>query len=448
MVLFNLSVGGRVRALLLAALFISTSVHAQSGAADTDSNEPTLEEKVEVLTEEVSRLREQMNIPETDKELESAYGMGPAASKVYGISQGISFGGYGEFYIASPYEDTDATGKVNVTDFLRFITYVGYKFSDRIIMNAELEFEHATTSKNFQGSGGSVSVEFAYLDFLINRGFNIRSGNLLVPMGFLNRIHEPPTYLGNFRPMVETTIIPSTWREVGVGAHGMIGSFDYTAYVINGLNGSKFDAKGVRGGRQKGNRAIWEDVGGVAALDYNYDNALGIGGSAYTGGADQGLVVGTSGETLSVRNSIYEAHVEFRRGGLRSRALLAGSRITSAGELSHALYGDSAGVSQQVPEEQFGWYVEAAYDVAPLFWSQANFTLMPWFRYEDFDLQHKVASSTSIAADPALDGSILTVGLESKPHPNVVLKLDWAHPVDQSDKPTSDEIRVGAGFVY
>jgi len=43
---------------------------------------------------------------------------------------------------------------------------------------------------------------------------------------------------------------------------------------------------------------------------------------------------------------------------------------------------------------------------------------------------------------------LVTVGLESKPHPNVVIKLDWVHPTNESDKPTSDEIRLGAGFIY
>jgi hypothetical protein len=101
------------------SLVIAGFVTAQESSDEAKaSDEATLEEKVEVLTEEVSRLREQMNIPETDKELEGAYGLGPAASKVYGVSQGISFGGYGEFYFASPYGDTDLTGKVNTTDFI------------------------------------------------------------------------------------------------------------------------------------------------------------------------------------------------------------------------------------------------------------------------------------------------------------------------------------------
>jgi len=430
-------------------LLIVTSAIAQEESDETKgSDEPSLEEKVEVLTEEVSRLREQMNIPETDKELEGAYGLGPAASKVYGVSQGISFGGYGEFYFASPYGDTDVTGKVNTTDFYRFITYIGYKFADRIVMNAEIEYEHATTSSNYQGKSGSISVEFAYLDFLINDGFNIRSGNLLVPMGFLNLIHEPPTYWGNIRPTIETSIIPTTWREMGLGAHGGFSGLTYSAFVLNGFNANEFDAKGVRDGRQKANRAIWEDVGGVVALDYQHQHALRIGGSAFWGGADQGLVMDQSGGTLEVENQIYEAHVEFRRGGLRTRALVTASRISNAGELSRALYLDSTTVSQQVPEGQFGWYVEAGYDVAPLLWKQARFTLTPWLRYEDYNLQQKVSADTGLPADPALDGTMVTVGLESKPHPKVVVKLDWVHPSNESGKPTSDEIRLGAGFIY
>ena len=52
--------------------------------------------------------------------------------------------------------------------------------------------------------------------------FNIRTGLLLIPMGFINEIHEGPTFHGNYRPMVEQVIIPTTWREVGVGVWGQL----------------------------------------------------------------------------------------------------------------------------------------------------------------------------------------------------------------------------------
>ena len=40
----------------------------------------------------------------------------------------------------------------NTADMYRFITYIGYKFSDKIVMNTELEFEHGTTSDRVQYS--------------------------------------------------------------------------------------------------------------------------------------------------------------------------------------------------------------------------------------------------------------------------------------------------------
>jgi hypothetical protein len=237
---------------------------------------------------------------------------------------------------------------------------------------------------------------------------------------------------------------------MGLGAHGGLGDFRYSAYALNGFNGSKFNNQGVRGGRQKANRAIWEDVGGVASLDYYYGGALRVGGAVFAGGADQGLVVDSTGSLITVNNQIYDVHAEYRRGGFRTRVLFAASHISNAGELSWALYKDSdtGELTEQVPENQYGWYAEAGYDVAPWIRKQASFTLTPWLRYEQYDLQSEVSSLTGMPANPSLDGTLLTVGLESKPHPNVVVKLDWIHPTNQADKPTSNEIRLGAGFIY
>ncbi|HEX5132877.1 MAG TPA: hypothetical protein VFX92_10355 [Candidatus Krumholzibacteria bacterium] len=440
---------GAFGACLLLALAVAAASPAR--AEPPAGEEPSLEQKVEVLTEEVSRLREQMNIPETDRELRGAYGMGPAASKVYGVAQGISFGGYGEFYFSTPYGNTAETGAVNSADLLRLIAYVGYKFSDRIVMNAEIEYEHATTGSNYAGESGEVAVEFAYLDFLIDPAFNVRTGNVLIPMGFINQMHEPTTFHGSFRPTIERTIIPTTWRELGAGIHGARGSLSYSAYAVNGLNATEFDASGVRGGRQEGNQAIWEDVGGVAGADYAATLGHGtliVGASLYYGGADQGLARDSTGAMIDVTNRVYEAHGEFHRGGFSARALVAASHIENAAALSHALFADGGVLTAQVPESQLGWYAEAAYDIAPLLWKNASFTLSPWARYEAFNLQNGVSAGTGLAADPALDGSLVAVGLESKPHPNVVLKLDLLFPANKSTAPVSDEIRFGAGFIY
>jgi hypothetical protein len=415
--------------ILMAALFLAlTLLFSMSASADE-----ALEERVDLLAEEIARLREQMSIPETDEGLTSAFGMGPAASRVYGQNHGLAVGGYGEFY----FEDT-IDGN-NTADMYRFITYIGYKFSDKIVMNTELEFEHGTTSGNYKGDGGSVSVEFAYLDFLLHENFNIRTGNLLVPMGFINKWHEPPFYRGNFRPAIERSIIPSTWRELGAGAHGQITrDLRYTAYVLNGMNGAKFDTDGVRGGRQKGNRALWNDIGVVGALDYEAAS-YGLGASGYYGGADQGLVLDGMDE-VSVSNYVTEAHAFWRGSGLELRALVAYSGIDGADELSVIN-------SETVPEQQFGWYVEAAYDIAPLFTEEPGHRIEPWVRYEDYDLHHSVGDG--LEANPSQDRQSITAGVHFMPHPQVVIKGEWEHlTTADGDDDAVDEVRVGAGFVF
>jgi len=437
---------------LLRALLLTLALISLAAASTARADNEELADKIDVLSDELARLKEQLAVPETDEELEGAYGMGPAASKVYGVRQGVSIGGYGEFYFASPLEEKDESGAINYADFYRFISYFGYKFNDQIVMNTEIEFEHATTS----GGTGEVSVEFSYLDFLLSDAFNIRAGNLLVPSGITNVMHEPAYYYGNFRPETETSLIPSTWRELGAGAHGSLAeSFHYTAYVVNGLDGRDFGASGVRGGRQQGGKVVWEDVGGIVAVDYDQKGALQVGGSVYLGGADHGLISDSGGDAIDVNNAVYEAHARYRWEGLEMRGLVALSTIDGASELTEAVLtapanpGDPDNSSRVIPEQQLGYYVEAAYDVGPLLFGESSTTqFSPWIRFEQVDRQSEVPEIAGRPLDESLNTTSIIFGLDVKPHPNVVLKLDYAHLNDEADSPLSDELRLGAGFVY
>src|SRR4030095_768336 len=109
--------------------------------------------------------------------------------------------------------------------------------------NSEIEYEHATTGEGDEEKG-EVSVEFAYLDYLIRPEVNVRAGLVLIPVGFINELHEPPVFLGARRPEVEDRIIPTTWRELGAGVFGDAGPITYRAYVVNGLDSSGIEAGG------------------------------------------------------------------------------------------------------------------------------------------------------------------------------------------------------------
>ena len=203
-----------------------------------------------------------------DTELKSEYGLGPAASRIYGVPRGLSIGGYAEGFYSNFVGDKTSNDR-DRSDALRFVLYTGYKFTENIHFNSETEFEHGTTSSTESSSGGSVSVEFMNLEFMLADWANARVGMLLMPMGFVNEIHEPPFYYGVARPEVERRLIPSTWREMGAGLFGRIGEWgEYRAYVTTGLNARGLRPSGLRDARQHGNRAFAEDVAFVGRVDF------------------------------------------------------------------------------------------------------------------------------------------------------------------------------------
>lgn len=93
---------------------------------------------------------------------------------------------------------------------------------------------------------------------------------------------------------------------------------------------------------------------------------------------------------------------------------------------------------------QFGWYGEIAYNVLPLIVDTEHY-LAPWFRYSRIDNQEDVPSG--FTADESRDRDIYEVGLDYKPIPNVVIKLDYRNQDPKSGE-LPDEVRLGAGFAY
>jgi hypothetical protein len=402
--------------------------------------------KVDVLTDEVATLRTQVAVPE-EPELKSAYGFGPAASKVYGVERGLSLGGYGEAnYINFFGEEGDTPDRA---DALRSVLYVGYKFSDRILFNSEIEFEHATTEDPDNGGGeGSVSVEFAALDFLWRPELNARAGLLLVPMGFLNEVHEPPFFLGVQRPVVERRILPSTWRENGVGVFGTLGeSLEYRAYALSGFNAQNFSDSGIRDGRQDGDRSLSEDFAFVTRLDWTPEPLPGflLGGAVYVGDSGQDVEL-DGGEVPDARLWIFEGHAQYEDGPFHARGLLAFSSLSDAGELTDVLLADDPDFDGPVADEMLGGYGELAYDVYPWIFGDEAHQLEPFVRVEYVDTQYDVPSGFEANRDRAY--WVYTGGANFHPHPNVVLKVEYRNIEPRGDGDPADELGLGIGYAF
>ena len=402
-------------------------VKLQSSGASAD-RVAELERRIDLVAAEVEKARTSGAVEVEPGE--GVHGFGPAASKVYRRDRGISIGGYGEALYQGGDEDT--------LDALRSVFYVGHKFSDRILFNSELEFEHATTGEGAE-ERGEVSVEFAYLDFKPWKSAGIRAGLVLVPMGFLNELHEPPIFHGARRTQTERLIIPTTWREVGAGAFGDVGPVAFRSYVVAGLDSAGFEGEqGIREGRQGGAESSAKDMAVTGRLDYTGLAGLTLGASLFFGRSGQGAEI--DGVSIEGVVTVFDVHAQYDLRGLQLRGLFARSSIADAALINarNGLSGDEG-----VGERQYGFYLQAAYDV--LNHRHGSWALSPFVRYEKLDTQDRVPAG--FERDPKSERRILTVGVGVKPIPNVVLKGDYEWTKNRADE-SNDQLNLAIGYLF
>lgn len=445
----------------LALTVLWFSLLAPHGFAQEPATED-LKKKVAALQEEVARLKATGSDSERLTEIErridllaaeieksrtggatevpaprGVMGMAPAASKVYGVARGISLGGYGEVVyenFAKERQDGAPSGRVDQFDYVRQIVYVGYKFSDKVLFNSEIEFEHAST-----GKGGEVSVEFGYVDFQPAKALGFRAGMVLVPMGFINELHEPPIFHGARRPEVEQAVLPSTWRENGAGVFGEAGPVQWRAYVVSGLSSAGFAASGIRGGRQSGARSRSEDFALTGRLDIAGVPGLLAGVSFFTGKSGQGVT--QDGAVIGGRVSLVDVHAQYEYRGLQLRLLGVRSTVDD-GALINRKNGLTGNMS--VGEGQVGWYAQAAYDVMT-HRPAGQWSVSPFVRYERLDTQDGVPAG--FLEDPATNRSVVAAGVGVKPLTNVVLKAEFQRHQNKARTGTN-QLNLALGFLF
>ncbi|MFI5184067.1 MAG: hypothetical protein ACHQNV_06695 [Vicinamibacteria bacterium] len=377
-----------------------------------------VERRIDLLAAEIEKARTG-GATEAETPAKGEPGLGPAASKIYRKSKGVSIGGYGEIVYAHPasmLQDGRPSGLDPTADVLRYVTYLGYKFSDKILLNSEMEFEHASSGEGSE-ERGEVSVEFAYLEFRPWKKVGIRAGEVLLPLGFLNELHEPPIFHGARRNEVEQQIIPTTWPENGIGVFGQSGPFQWRGYVVAGLNSAGFSSEGIGEGKQEGSRSLARDLGFSGRIDYTGASGFLLGASVYTGKSGQGPTIGD--EAIGARVTLCDVHAQYEHRGFQARALYARSTVGDVAAINaqNGLTGD-----QSVGERQYGWYLHAAYDLISLK-PAGQWSVTPFLRFERLDPQDRVPAG--FEKDPSLDQKVFTAGVGVKPLHNVVLKTDY-----------------------
>jgi hypothetical protein len=350
-------------------------------------------------------------------------------------SETTSIGGYGEVHY------TNATGQntPGSVDVRRFVVYLAHAFSEKVTVRSELEVEDAKVEGG--EDGGEVALEQLYLDYLISPAFTLRAGLLLPPVGIVNEFHEPPTFNGVDRPLFDQVVIPTTWREIGVGALGIfpgVPGLSYRAYLVNGLKASGFSAlSGIRGGRQEGKEASFANPSITGRLEWAR-SGLRLGGSFWYGGSsNQDSLLGTG--TFDNAVGLIALDARYDLGPFMFRAV--GARISVAGADDI-----NAANGSQVGSRIAGGYAEVAYNVLSVLAPASAQRLNAFLRYENFDTQAEVPSG--VTKDETLARRITTLGLTYKPLYNVVFKGDYQLRRNRASVGQDELLSLGVGYQF
>lgn len=355
-----------------------------------------------------------------------------------------TIGGYGEIAYNAYVKDSSR----NQADLKRFVLFFGHRFSDRISFNSEFEVEHAIASSSDKGE---AEIEQAYLNFQLAPAANLRAGLFLMPLGFVNRSHEPPSFYGVERNEVETRIIPSTWREGGVSLYGSTPlGLDYDVGITTGFDVAKLDdpSAPLHATHQELQLAHAGDLSLYASVDWRGVPGLDVGGGVFTGDTGQKNADFRQDASqpdfsgIKARMTLWDVHARLQRDGFDLEALYTRGTFAQAARLDAAILAFNAanGVDRPVvPSAFYGWLVQGAYT-----YTFANdMAVSPFVRYERYDTQASLP--LDLVADAANRDKLVTVGFSFRPLSDIVVKADYQKFFDHSQ---NDRVNLGLGYMF
>ena len=345
----------------------------------------------------------------------------------------VTVGAYGEILYNQP---EGANGELDVQ---RLVLLFGYNFNDKIQFVTEIEVEHVK----------EVFVEQAFINYNVANNVNLRGGLMLVPMGIINEFHEPTTFNGTERPGVDNVIVPTTWREIGVGVTGRFNSISlgYQAYIFNGFKSAESDGEGgingflkgsngLRSGRQKGIQSTVSSPTFSAKVDYYGIRGLRLGLATYLGKTQaEDDVKKLEGARIGVSMLGFDARYAYKRFMARGQFIQGWLSDTEA---YNSLTGQDLGSALQ------GWYVEGAFNLLPQGKKQKLFAFA---RFESYDT-HAQTDGTLVRND-AYNRSNITTGLTYHIVTGVVVKGDYqfrSNALEGSDIPNQLNFGIGVWF--
>ena len=356
-------------------------------------------------------------------------------------------GGYGEVHYNQLLDG--ATYNNGNLDVHRVVILFGYNFTDKTQFVTELEFEHVK----------EVYVEQAFLQHKLNNYIIFRGGLMLVPMGVINEYHEPTTFNGVERPLIDKYIAPTTWREIGIGITGNVlsASLKYQAYIMNGFNGYDGSANlsgknGLRKGRQKGAESFISSPNFAGKVEYYGIRGLNIGLSGYFGKTQSTLYDGiekNDDEALAIADSsvvgvsMVGLDTRYNLSGLQLRGQLYYSSLSNS-EQYNLFTTDADGTLNDVGSSMIGYYAEVGYDI--LRPADTKMQLIPFVRYEFLNTHNSIESN--ISKNLSYEKTAIITGLTLALTQGAVVKADLQFVKDAATNKYAKTFNAGIGVMF
>lgn len=367
------------------------------------------------------------------------------AERLLRMDGNLKIGGYGGPHYNQPLErDARRSGNLDVH---RFIMLMGYQFDKRTQFITEIEFEHVDL----------VYVEQAFLEYKVNNSLNLRAGQVLIPMGIINLYHEPVVFNSVERPLLDDYIVPSTWREIGIGASGLVLplSLKYQAYITNGFK--SFDgqaniggASGLRGGRQHAAQSFITAPNFTGRVEYFGLRGLNLGLAGYFGKTQSTLYNGIGRDDREALARADSSVVGVSMFGIDARYTYRGFKLM--GEVYYTSLTNTAAYNAFTADKNggdlgkamFGYMIDLAYDL--LRSVDTDKQLFAFVRYSNFDTQFQV--DEQLSRNPAYNRTVITTGLTLFLTRGANVKADVQWLTDQGSNEWKTTFNAGFGIMF
>lgn len=370
-------------------------------------------------------------------------GLANAASKIYSADRRYSIAGFTEINSVSYMGEKNRGDDIELyyTNLYRFGFYFGYKITDRLIFNSEIQAE--LLHDGFNEVGTEFNFEWMF-DYLFHPSFNVRVGNYPIPLGYTNINEEPIAFYSVNRPEVERIILPTQWLETGVMFYGnfLSNQLEYNLGITKGLDASNMvEGTWIRRGRFHGLEVphAWASNG---KLEYVGKESIKLGIAGYYGDAGRGRET-PSGQAFSPQVSLYSAFAGYEWGNFSVFGLAMKGSTTQTDRIFEF-------DNQVIGEETLGYYGELRWDLWSVFNSEREWKMPTWFRYERLDTHASVASSFENRAFDRQNLEIISVGANLRPKRNLVFKANYQFRENLAESiiPEANRLELGLGLIF